>query len=182
MGRYFGTRLSAFVSTLANCNLSHWRLQRPWLSLWESCQPNRLTERVLRLMVGGVCWNAGPSQAAPYGAASSPKGRAKVASLLTMSNKIPFIGTRKGPTWREADNLPYISWASILSARVTPPLSAAPHIIVWYCGIRWRSCPPACGRSGRNGRCPRSQPVLQSARSSVWGLPAAPWPSGSEWH
>ena len=26
--------------------------QRPWLSLWESCQPNRLTERVLRWMVG----------------------------------------------------------------------------------------------------------------------------------
>ena len=26
--------------------------QRPWLSLWESCQPNRLTERVLRLMIG----------------------------------------------------------------------------------------------------------------------------------
>ena len=36
-----------------NCFL-HRRLQRPWLSLWESCQPNRLTERVLRLMVGSV--------------------------------------------------------------------------------------------------------------------------------
>ena len=90
-----------------NCNLSHWRLQRPWLSLWESCQPNRLTERVLRLMVESVYWNVGPSQTAPYGAASSPKGRAKVASLHTMSNKIPFIGTRSRPTWREADSLPY---------------------------------------------------------------------------
>ena len=38
--------------TSENCNFSHWRLQRPWLSLWESCQPNRLTERVLRLMIG----------------------------------------------------------------------------------------------------------------------------------
>ena len=64
-----------------NCNFSHWRLRRPWLSPWESCQPNRLTERVLRLMVGSVHWNVGPSQAAPYGAASSPRGRAKVASL-----------------------------------------------------------------------------------------------------
>ena len=26
--------------------------QRHWLSLWESCQPNRLTERVPRLRVG----------------------------------------------------------------------------------------------------------------------------------
>ena len=55
--------------------------KRPWLSLWESCQPNRLTERVLRLMVESVYRNVGPSQTAPYGAASSPKGRAKVASL-----------------------------------------------------------------------------------------------------
>ena len=62
----------------------YWRLQRPWLSLWESCQPNRLTERVLRLRIGSVYWNAGPSQTAPYGAASSPKGRAKVASLHTI--------------------------------------------------------------------------------------------------
>ena len=80
--------------------------QRPWLSLWESCQPNRLTERVLRLMVESLYWNVGPSQTAPSGAASSPKGRAKVASLHTMSNKIPFIGTRSRPTWREADSLP----------------------------------------------------------------------------
>ena len=75
------------------CNLSHWRLQRPGLSLWESCQPNRLTERVLRLMVGNVFWNAGPSQSTPYGVASSPKGRAKVASLRTMSNLFPFHRT-----------------------------------------------------------------------------------------
>ena len=39
----------------------------PWLSLWESCQPNRLTERVLRLMVGKRVLERGPSQAAPAG-------------------------------------------------------------------------------------------------------------------
>ena len=58
-------------------------------------------------MVESVYWHVGPSQTAPYGAASSPKGRAKVASLRTMSNKIPFIGTPSRPTWREANSLPY---------------------------------------------------------------------------
>ena len=33
------------------------------------------------MRIGSVYWSAGPSQSAPYGAASSPKGRAKVASL-----------------------------------------------------------------------------------------------------
>ena len=33
------------------------------------------------MRIGSVYWSAGPSQTAPYGAASSPKGRAKVASL-----------------------------------------------------------------------------------------------------
>ena len=46
--------------------------QRPWLSLWESCQPNRLTERVLRLMFGSVHWNVGPSQSAPMGQPALP--------------------------------------------------------------------------------------------------------------
>ena len=92
--------------------------KRPWLSLWESCQPNRLTERVLRLMVESVYWNVGPSQTAPYGAASSPKGRAKVASLRTMSNKIPFIGTPSRPTWREANSLPYGGLSKNLPAKL----------------------------------------------------------------
>ena len=29
-----------------NCNLAGRYGSTPWLSLWESCQPNRLTERV----------------------------------------------------------------------------------------------------------------------------------------
>ena len=70
--------------------------QRPWLSLWESCQPNRLTERVLRLMVESLYWNVGPSQTAPYGAASSPKGRAKVASLRKNDTvKLQFVHMRR---------------------------------------------------------------------------------------
>ena len=55
--------------------------QRPWLSLWESCQPNRLTERVLRLKVESVYLERRTLSVCPYGAASSPIGRAKVASL-----------------------------------------------------------------------------------------------------
>ena len=42
-------------------------------------------------MVGSAYWNVGPSQSAPYGAASSPKGRAKVASLRKNDTaKLPF--------------------------------------------------------------------------------------------
>ena len=69
-------------------------------------------------MVESVYWNVGPSQTAPYGAASSPKGRAKVASLHTMSNKIPFIGTRSRPTWREANSLPYSGLSKNLPAKL----------------------------------------------------------------
>ena len=58
-------------------------------------------------MVGKRPLERGTLSVCPYGAASSPKGRAKVASLHTMSNKIPFIGTRSRPTWREANSLPY---------------------------------------------------------------------------
>ena len=59
-----------------------------------------------------------PSQTAPNGAASSPKGRAKVASLRTMSNKIPFIGTPSRPTWREANSLPYGGLSKNLPAKL----------------------------------------------------------------
>ena len=69
-------------------------------------------------MVESVYWNVGPSQTAPYGAASSPKGRAKVASLRTMSNKIPFIGTPSRPTWREANSLPYSGLSKNLPAQL----------------------------------------------------------------
>ena len=69
-------------------------------------------------MVESVYWNVGPSQTAPYGAASSPKGRAKVASLRTMSNKIPFIGTPSRPTWREANSLPYGGLSKNLPAKL----------------------------------------------------------------
>ena len=70
--------------------------QRPWLSLWESCQPNRLTERVLRLMVGQRPLERGPLSVCPYGAASSPKGRAKVASLRRNDTaKFQFLFIRK---------------------------------------------------------------------------------------
>ena len=55
--------------------------KRPWLSLWESCQPNRLTERVPRLRVAQRLLERGTLSDCPFGAASSPKGRAKVASL-----------------------------------------------------------------------------------------------------
>ncbi len=34
------------MNILANCNLAGKYGCAPWLSLWESCQPNRLTERV----------------------------------------------------------------------------------------------------------------------------------------
>ena len=47
-------------------------------------------------MVGNVFWNAGPSQSTPYGVASSPKGRAKVASLRTMSNLFSEIISWRG--------------------------------------------------------------------------------------
>ena len=35
-----------FDEKQVNCNLAGWYGSAPWLSLWESCQPNRLTERV----------------------------------------------------------------------------------------------------------------------------------------
>ena len=54
--------------------------KRPWLSLWESCQPNRLTERVPQSEKGASLW-CGTLSVCPVGAASSPIGRAKVASL-----------------------------------------------------------------------------------------------------
>ena len=54
------------VATYRNRNFSHWRLQRPWLSLWESCQPNRLTERVLRLMVWGRVLERGTLSVYPF--------------------------------------------------------------------------------------------------------------------
>ena len=47
--------------------------QRPWLSLWESCQPNRLTGRVPQSQKGASLW-CGTLSVCPYGAASSPKG------------------------------------------------------------------------------------------------------------
>ena len=34
------------MNILANYNLAGRYGSAPWLSLWESCQPNRLTERV----------------------------------------------------------------------------------------------------------------------------------------
>ena len=68
-------------------------------------------------MVGNVYWNVGPSQTAPFGAASSPKGRAKGASLHTMSNPVPINGTLRERTWREDDILPYNGWVVICIAK-----------------------------------------------------------------
>ena len=55
--------------------------KRPWLSLWESSQPNRLTERVPQSEKGASLW-CGTLSVCPYGAASSPIGRAKGAAAL----------------------------------------------------------------------------------------------------
>ena len=81
----------AYRVTSSNCHFAHRRLQRPWLSLWESCQPNRLTERVLRLMIGSVHWNVGPSQSAPMGQPALPKGEPRSLRSVTYQLRAPLL-------------------------------------------------------------------------------------------